>query len=395
MVAVQGAILQRSESAPGGSGRGSVRQSELNKIFGQFSSNDPKFSGAFASQQQQTVMQSLVDGNTQTQSFMQMLRPEDCEAGKYNVSKIETTSLVRDVTKPITDGAIVSEKAVAGMGRIQEAKADFKADFKAAQNEAMGVFEDVCVGMDVNPVDAAKTLMPDPSVCKGSVVANLAATGGGSMATFANAATFIHAVGSESKPVSKEKMEQILSETLTRLQSSGPQDTRANVASISSGADAPAHKSDLDWSAMKVEEFKEFLAADPEQQPEAVEIAQKEDEMKLVFENQRDIRENYGREGDPIAKAFVEEAAGNVAIGKMLKYATVVENVCSADFDAGHANLVGDSVRGTSLSNLRTGFSSENVSKFIDQTRVNTPELTRELTAAMNNHMDYGMRAAV
>lgn len=59
---------------------------------------------------------------------MEMLRPEDLAAGKYRADKIDTKSLQRDVTKPITDAAQISQKAHEGLADVKEKIGNFMND---------------------------------------------------------------------------------------------------------------------------------------------------------------------------------------------------------------------------------------------------------------------------
>ena len=71
-------------------------------------------------QNDQTFTESLIEGNTRDQTFMQMLRPEESAAGKYKADKIDTQSLKRDVDKPITDAQQISQKAHEGLEDVRE-----------------------------------------------------------------------------------------------------------------------------------------------------------------------------------------------------------------------------------------------------------------------------------
>ncbi len=375
-----------------------------------YSSDDPVYWQQFRVQmngmqhnQQMTFTESLIKGNVREQTFMEMLRPEDSAAGKYRADKIDTKSLQRDVTKPITDAAQISQKAHEGLADVKEKIGNFMNDWNQAKTEALDVIKATAIDQGLDPMVAVDTLIPDNAATKGTAMAYVAgemAFGAGTLATMGKASFVANEMGDETKKLSRAEQEALLEESLRRLQSSAPQDTRASASA--SGGSAPAvsadDQSENHWNNFEMDDLAEFIAADPMQEDDFKALVDLEYDLEenVINGNHADIREHYGKCGDLVAKAQVEIDAGNVAVQKLVDEATVVEDVrTAAQFDAAHVKLVGDSLTGFSRVASDLNMDSQSVNTVLDHEKLNTSALEVQLTLAINKKMDHGMSLAM
>ena len=375
-----------------------------------YSSDDPVYwqqfrvqMGGMQHNQQMTFTESLIKGNVREQTFMEMLRPEDSAAGKYRADKIDTKSLQRDVTKPITDAAQISQKAHEGLADVKEKIGNFMNDWNQAKTEALDVIKATAIDQGLDPVVAMDTLIPDNAATKGTAmayVAGEAAFGAGTLATMGKASFVANEMGDERKKLSRAEQEALLEESLRRLQSNAPQDTRASASA--SGGSAPAvsadDQSENHWNNFEMDDLAEFIAADPHQEDAFKALVDLEYDLEenVINGNHADIREHYGKCGDLVAKAQVEIDAGNVAVQKLVDEATVVEDVrTAARYDAAHVKLVGDNLTGFSRVATDLGMDSQSVNTVLDHEKLNTSALEVQLTLAINKKMDHGMSLAM
>lgn len=359
--------------------------------------------GGMPHNQQMSFTESLVQGNVREQTFMQMLRPEDSAAGKYRADKIDTKSLQRDVDKPITDAAQISQKAHEGLADVKEKIGNFMNDWNQAKTEALDVIKATAVDQGLDPMVAIDTLIPDSASTKGTAmayVAGEAAFGAGTLATMGKASFVANEVGDERKKLSRAEQEALLEESLRRLQSTAPQDTRASASASGGGAPAVSadDQSENHWQNFEMDDLAEFIAADPMQEDDFKQLVDLEYDLEenVINGNHADIREFYGKTGDLVAKAQVEIDSGNDAVRKIVEDATVVEDVrTAARFDATHVRLVGENLTGFSRVASDLDMDSQSVKTVLDHEKLNMNALDMQLTMAINNKLDTGMKMAM
>ena len=344
----------------------------------------------------QTFTESLIEGNTRDQTFMQMLRPEESAAGKYKADKIDTQSLKRDVTKPIDDAQQISQKAHEGLADVKEKIGNFMEDWNQAKSEALDVVKQTAIDQGHDPAVAVDTLIPDHAATKSTAMAYVvgeAAFGAGTLATMGKTAYLATEVGEERKRLSKSEQEALLEEATRRLAESAPQDTRANPGGGGPSVSAD-DQSENHWQNFEAADLAEFLAADPMQEDEFAELVELEYELEenVINGNHAEIREFYGKTGDLLAKAELEISSGNVAVQDLVEEATVVENVKTvASFDAEHVKLSGDSISGVSTVITDVEMDTTTVNTVLDHEKLNTSALEVQLEMAINRKMDAGM----
>lgn len=359
--------------------------------------------GGLPHNNQMSFTESLVQGNVREQTFMQMLRPEDSAAGKYRADKIDTKSLQRDVDKPITDAAQISQKAHEGLSDVKEKIGNFMNDWNQAKTEALDVIKATAVDQGLDPMVAMDTLIPDSASTKGTAmayVAGEAAFGAGTLATMGKASFVANEVGDERKKLSRAEQEALLEESLRRLQSTAPQDTRASASASGGGAPAISadDQSENHWQNFEMDDLAEFIAADPMQEDDFKQLVDLEYDLEenVINGNHADIREFYGKTGDLVAKAQVEMDSGNDAVRKLVEDATVVEDVrTAARFDATHVKLVGENLTGFSRVATDLDMDSQSVKTVLDHEKLNMNALEMQLTMAINNKLDTGMKMAL
>ncbi len=359
--------------------------------------------GGLPHNNQMSFTESLVQGNVREQTFMQMLRPEDSAAGKYRADKIDTKSLQRDVDKPITDAAQISQKAHEGLADVKEKIGNFMNDWNQAKTEALDVIKATAVDQGLDPMVAMDTLIPDSASTKGTAmayVAGEAAFGAGTLATMGKASFVANEVGDERKKLSRAEQEALLEESLRRLQSTAPQDTRASASASGGGAPAISaeDQSENHWQNFEMDDLAEFIAADPMQEDDFKQLVDLEYDLEenVINGNHADIREFYGKTGDLVAKAQVEMDSGNDAVRKLVEDATLVEDVrTAARFDATHVKLVGENLTGFSRVATDLDMDSQSVKTVLDHEKLNMNALEMQLTMAINNKLDTGMKMAM
>ncbi|MCB1592427.1 MAG: hypothetical protein KDI90_08255 [Alphaproteobacteria bacterium] len=358
--------------------------------------------GGMQHNQQMTFTESLIQGNVREQTFMQMLRPEDSAAGKYRADKIDTQSLKRDVDKPITDAAQISQKAHEGLADVKDKIGNFMEDWNQAKTEALDVIKGTAIDQGLDPVVAIDTLIPDTASNKGTAmayVAGEAAFGAGTLATMGKASFVANEVGDERKKLSRAEQEALLEESLRRLQSTAPTDTRAEAsASGSAPAVSAEDQSENHWHNFEMDDLAEFIAADPMQEEDFKALVDLEYELEenVINGNHAEIREFYGKTGDLVAKAQVEVDAGNDAVRKLVEDATIVkDDRTAARYDAAHVRLTGDTLTGFSKVATDLNMDSQSVETVLDHEKLNMNALEVQLTLAINQKMDTGMNLAM
>ncbi len=342
---------------------------------------------------QQTFTQSLIEGNTRTESLMQTMYPDR----KYDAPKVDTQSLKRDPTKKITDGQQVAEKTVGAQAETQEKIGQFKADFKQAKAEALTQFAESAKAMGVDPVAAADQMIGDQAAGKASAIAYVAAeaaVGGGTLATIGKASFLNNELSKEDKKLSPEQQKALLEDMLKNLQNPSPaqQDVQDGMSAGAPAVDEPP-ESEIAWENMEIDDLAELLAADPEgeDQPELQELLQMEHDLEEVVDHNRMAAETYG---DYITseKLIAHAEAGNGAVEKMVDEASVVvdSEPMAQKFDAAAASLAGDSLSGIVLKANDTRFDSKTVETVIDMTQVDTASAAQHLEADVKNQFRAG-----
>ncbi len=381
-------IMARTYSSPSPSVENLYETKSLQAAFAQ---NDPVYG------EEQSFTQSLVAGNTRTESLMDTMYPDQ----SYSGPKVDAGSMMRDANKVVTDGAKVSRQANMAMENVQENIANFQADWKQAKHEALDAMIDASKDMGIDPAAAADALIPDTASTKGAALAYIGAelaVGGGTFATIGKATFVSQELSEQEKKLSPEKQEALLKETMDRLQASAAsnQDSRAKPDAGSVPADAPK-ESEVAWDNMEIDDLAEFLAADSDgmDQPEMQELMQMEHDLEIVLDNHDYVQEHYA---DVVTadKMFASAASGNEAMNTILLDASVVESQNVAvtydkGVDAASVGLAGDSLAGVSMLASDARFDSSAVQTFLDATKVDVPEVKRQLSADIQMQFSAGM----
>ncbi|MGH1374730.1 MAG: hypothetical protein ACRBCK_00160 [Alphaproteobacteria bacterium] len=364
---------------------------ETNSLKAAFAQNDPVYG------EEQSFTESLVAGNTRTQTLMDTMKPDT----SYAAPKVNAGSMMRDANKVVTDGAKVSQQANMAMENTQESIASFQSDWKQAKHEALDALVDASKDMGIDPSVAADALIPDSAATKGAAMAYVAAElaiGGGTLATVGKAAFVSQELSEQEKKLPPEKQEALLKETMDRLQASSEsnQDSRAKPDAGSVPADAPK-QSDIAWENMEIDDLAEFLAADSDglDQPEMQELLQMEHDLEVVLDNHDYVQEHYA---DVVTadKMFASAATGNEAMNTILLDASVVESRSVAatydqGVDAASVALAGDSLAGVTMLASDARFDSSAVQTFLDVAKVDVPEVKRQLSADIEMQFSAGM----
>lgn len=351
-------------------------------------------------EQQQTFVQSLIQGNTREKSLMEIMRPDDCKAGKYKASiSGGAQSLMRDKNKVITDGEKVSDKRIGAQQDVKDAKDNFQTDFKKAHDECMSSFVEACKNEDVDPLSTYQTMFGEAAASKATAAVYIGgelAFGAGSLATAAKAGY----VGSEVQLSKKEKQlpveqqERILKATLEQLKNPSPasQDTRADSVGAIEAAVEP-EGSVAKWEGFEEDDVAELLAADPlgRDQPEYAALMDLEYQIEKVEDNHKDCVTGYG-EVATYDKMVHAAATGDAAIGKILNEATVLDTIpvraAAVQDTAPSMSLAGDSVsqlEGVKVTADDVGIDAKSHSSHFEASLVNEPDLQRLLQANMAN----------
>lgn len=347
----------------------------------------------FSGEHQQTFTQSLIQGNTRTETLMETMNPGKSYAGP----KVNAGGMMRDAGKAVTDGAKVSRQANNAMDDTKKNIASFQQDWKQAKTEALDALKESAKDMDISPSAAVDALIPDTGATKAAAMVYIGAEmmlGGGSFATALGKGSFVsgQVLSDKDKNLSPEKQEALLEETVKRLQASsaGSNDTRANASGGGSvPLDAPKG-SDVAWENMQSDDLAEFLAADTDgaDQPEMKALLQLECDLEVVQENHGHVKQHYGDvvTSDKIAASV---SAGNGAMNKLVADATVV---AAPAYDAVDVMLSGDSVSGivsgVDVSSSNPGFDSKSVETIMDWSKLDMPQIQRQLSADIGMQMN-------
>lgn len=343
-------------------------------------------------EEQQSFTQSLIQGNTRTESLMQTMYPDR----EYDAPKVDTKSLKRDPTKQITDGQQVAEKTVGAQAETHEKMGQFQGDFQQARKEALTQFVDSAKSMGVDPVAAADQMVGDQSPGKASAVAYVAAeaaVGGGTLATIGKASFLNNELSKEDRKLSPEQQKALLEDMLKNLQNPSPaqQDVQDGMTAASPVVnDAP--QSEVAWENMEIDDLAELLAADPDgyDQPEMQELLQMEHDLEEVVDHNEATANAYG-DFITVDKLNAHADAGNDAIERIVEEASVVRNDnIVRQFDATAASLAGDSLSGVVLKANDSRFDSKAVETVIDFTRVDTAEAAQHLEADVKQQFRAG-----
>lgn len=374
--------------------------------FGSLTPSDNFYSGTYdtrsmtsipdpimGNENQQTFTQSLIAGNTRTESLMQTMYPDR----KYDAPKVDTQSLKRDPTKKITDGQQVAEKTVGAQAETQEKIGQFKEDFKQAKTEALAQFVDSAKSMGIDPAAAADQMVGDQALGKASAIAYVAAeaaVGGGTLATIGKASFLNNELSKEDKKLSPEQQKALLEDMQKNLQNPSPaqQDAQDGMTASVSAAAGPS-ESEVAWENMEIDDLAELLEADPEgeDQPEMQELLQMEHDLDEVVDHNQATAEQYGN-FVTTDKLFAHAETGNDAISKIVDEASVVvdSEPMAQKFDATAASLAGDSLSGVVLKANDTRFDSNTVETVVDMTQVDTATAAQHLEADVKNQFRAG-----
>lgn len=348
--------------------------------------------------QQQSFTQSLIEGNTREETLMETMFPDK----NYSGPKIDAQSMKRDANKVVTDGAKVSRQANMAMEETKEQIANFQTDWKQAKTEALDAFVESAKEMGVDPLQAADQMIPGDSAGKGSAMMYIAVemmAGGGTMATAGKAYYMNQELSKADQKLSPDQQRSLLEDMQKRLvESTKPADTRMEASTSGAGAEVEApQESEVAWENMEIDDLAEFLGADSDgmDQPEMQALLQLEHELEEVLDNHEYVKEHYA---DVVTadKMYASVASGNEKMTEIVMDAEVVQAMPVTSevpkYDSLDAMLAGDSVRGVTLLASDTRFDSGGVQTFLDLTKVDVPEVKRQLTADIEQQFTAGMR---
>lgn len=349
-------------------------------------------------EEQQSFTQSLIEGNTREETLMETMFPDK----NYSGPKIDAQSMKRDANKVVTDGAKVSRQANMAMEETKEKIAEFKEDWKQAKTEAVEAFVESAKEMGVDPLQAADQMIPGDSPGKSGAMMAIAAemiAGGGTMATAGKAFYMNQELSKADQKLTPDQQRSLLEDMQKRLvESTKPADTRMEASTSGAGAEVEAPpESEIAWENMEIDDLAEFLGADSEgmDQPEMQELLLLEHELEEVLDNHEYVQEHYA---DVVTadKMYASAAAGNEKMTEIVMDAEVVQAMPVTDevpkYDSLDAMLAGDSVRGVTLLASDTRFDSSGVQTYLDITKVDVPEVKRQLTADIEQQFMAGMR---
>ena len=334
--------------------------------------------------EQQSVTDSLVNGDTRTETLMEKMYPDK----SYAPPKIDAGSKMRNVNKVVTDGAKVSAQTNNAMAETKEKIAEFQQDWGQAKTEILDALKESAEGMGIDPMAATDSLIPDSAATKGTALMYMAgqmALGAGTFATFMQPVLLVGELSKKDQELPKEQQEALIKDMLKNLQSdsAASKDTRAEAGSSGLLASADDSKgSDVAWENFAPQDVLDFLAADNDglDQPEMQELLQMEHDLEVVLDNHAYVAENYGRT-NVMEKAVALASTGqsDVAVREL--------NSAVVAVDAPSVNLSSENIGG--IVTLNTGGISSGEVAFasvsdivtrIDETEVNQPVLANELT---------------
>ncbi len=349
-------------------------------------------------EEQQSFTQSLIEGNTREETLMETMFPDK----NYSGPKIDAQSMKRDANKVVTDGAKVSRQANMAMEETKEKIAEFKEDWKQAKTEALDAFVESAKEMGIDPLQAADQMIPGDSTGKAGAMMYIAAemmAGGGTMATAGKAYYMNQELSKADQKLSADDQRSLLEDMQKRLvESTKPADTRMEASTSGAGAEVEAPpESEIAWENMEIDDLAEFLGADSEgmDQPEMQALLLLEHELEEVLDNHQYVQEHYA---DVVTadKMYASVASGNEKMTEIVMDAEVVQAMPVTEevpkYDSLDAMLAGDSVRGVTLLASDTRFDSSGVQTFLDLTKVDVPEVKRQLTADIEQQFTAGMR---
>ncbi len=357
-------------------------------------------------EQQQSFTASLINGNTRQTTLMGTLFADKTKAGAYTASiSGGADGMKRDSSQVIKDGAKVSYQRMGAQADVQDAKKNFKEDFKAARQEALAAFEGVTKELGIDTDMAAETMIGNAGTGKGGAIAYVAsetAFGGGTMATAFKAVYVNTEMSKQDKQLPAEDQKRILIAMEERLKSppAQNQDTRAEVGGIAEAAVAP-ETSGANWAAMEIDDIQELLLAHPEGegQPELDALETMEHQLAGVESNHIYAANHYG---DHATYAKMEHSAnsGNQAMRGIIDGAQVIDDpvvTAGVKDSAPDTALAGDSV--AQLSGVKVVASDVNIdarahSSHFDATLANEYDVRRLLSADMANEFTFGRASA-
>lgn len=207
-------------------------------------------------------------------SFMQKLFPDRSFKPE---NEANTQDMKRGTENAATDLNDVKADAQMARSDLEENVSGLTEAWNEAKNEAAGMIEEVAMEKGHDPAEARNTLMsPGDSAADmrtdfavGAAL-NTVSAGAGSIVTMGaqGGASIADQIGS-TKNLKKEDLDDIAETALKRLQSTAQE--RFKTASSQAAPGTPDHQIDAGprWQNIKdLEEFKSFLKADIEDQPE-------------------------------------------------------------------------------------------------------------------------------
>ncbi len=349
-------------------------------------------SNSFSNEQEQSFTESLISGNTRTETLMETMRPDK----NYKGPDIDAKSMIRSADKVVTDGDQITRQANLGMEAVQECIADFQADWKQAKEECFDALKECTVDKPYSASDAVDAFIPGSAPTKATAMAYVAVEtlcGGGTLSTMGKAAFCGGELSKEEKKLPTDEQKALLFDMQQNLdRSSSPnQDTRSNPMSGSSAPDLSSKESDIAWENMKIADLAEFMLADKDglDQPEMQNLMQMENDIKVVKDNHEHVKNNYAAT-PTMEKIYHSAETGNDAMNNLLYQAQTVQVSFDSDFDSNSVKLTGASVNGIEVLVSDTSFDSTTVATMIDMNKIHIPEVQRQLDADIHAQMSFG-----
>lgn len=234
-----------------------------------------------------------------------------CLTGKDLTVTVNTANLSRDASKGMSGDDFQNVKAQTAQckNEISKGMSNFEQQMELAQAELAA--EMVAIAKDnpdiqVSDVTSSIAAMRAEQMTKaGMTVSAMATGGGGTMVTFVQAGASLYSLTKGDGPMSAKELRDLAAEAQDNLaQRSAPvQDTRAGmVAAFASEAAPKPDRPEFNWHAFDEagHDAMEFLASDPQNEPEMVAMQAQMDEVLKLEGQQAYIQENYGMRGEHV-----------------------------------------------------------------------------------------------
>lgn len=336
-----------------------------------FAQDDPVYG------QQQTLTQSLVEGNTRNETFMEMLHPDK----DFSAANFKLADNTRDVNQKIADGSQIAKTTSNAEQENAATREGLKETHAKDMAQCKDALDESAVANECSAEAAENTFMPQQEMTKFSLALN----------AFLPAAAGVGYVVAElskaDKQLPAEKQKSILTDQLQILQSSSQQqDTR-----LSSASSAPKESAnDAHWENFDIDDLEEFMATPFDELEEVKELDFVDNMIEMAQDNHRYIAENYASQGDLIGKGLhLAETGQSQVMQAQINQATVAQ-----DIDAGSVELAGYALGG--IVKLNVPDMSANDAKFanvteistrIDQSKMDMPVVQNQLHSYIQNEM--------